>query len=129
MDNIKLTSSEWNILNCLWAEEGPRTVMQISNELEKTVGWARSTTITTLHRMEAKGLVRCEQAGRGKAYVSLVEREGAVLAETHSFLDRVYQGSVGMMMSTMVQREGLSREQIAQLRAILDQAEEEGGRA
>ena len=124
MEDIKLTASEWNILNCLW-EHNPRTVMQLSNELEKTVGWARSTTITTLHRMEAKGLVRCEQAGRGKAYIPLVERDRAVTAETKSFLDRVYQGSVGMMMSAMAKQEGLSRDQIAQLRAILDEAEQE----
>ena len=124
MDSVKLTSSEWNILNLLW-EDSPRTVMQLSNELEKTVGWARSTTITTLHRMEAKGLVRCEQAGRGTAYVPLVERDRAVLAETRSFLDRVYQGSVGMMMSAMMKQEGFSRAQIAQLRAILDEAEQE----
>ncbi len=124
MEDAKLTASEWNILNCLW-ERSPRTVMQLAGELEKTVGWARSTTITVLHRMEAKGLVRCEQAGRGKAYVPLVERDQAAVAETRSFLDRVYQGSVGMMMSAMAQGEGLSRDQIAQLRAILDQAEQE----
>lgn len=124
MDDNKLTASEWNILNCLW-EESPRTVMQLSSELEKTVGWARSTTITILHRMEAKGLVRCEQAGRGKAYIPLVERDQAAIAETKSFLDRVYQGSVGMMMSAMSRQEGLSLEQIAQLRAILDDAEKE----
>ena len=124
MDDVKLTASEWNILNCLW-EHSPRTIMQISNELEKTVGWARSTTITVLHRMEDKGLVRCEQAGRGRAYVPLVERDRAVLAETRSFLDRVYQGSVGMMMSAMMKQEGFSRAQIAQLRAILDEAEQE----
>lgn len=127
MEDIKLTASEWNILNCLW-EQSPRTVMQISSELEKTVGWTRSTTITTLHRMEAKGLVRCEQAGRGRAYVPLVERERAVVAETKSFLDRVYQGSVGMMMSAMARQEGLSRDQITQLRAILDEAEQEAKR-
>ena len=125
MDDNKLTASEWNILNCLW-EHSPRTVMQISSELEKTVGWARSTTITILHRMEAKGLVRCEQAGRGKAYVPLVDREQAEVAETRSFLDRVYRGSVGMMMSSMAQRQELSGDEIAELRAILDQAEKGG---
>ncbi len=124
MNDIKLTSSEWNILNCLW-EQSPQTVMQLSNELERTVGWARSTTITVLHRMEAKGLVRCEQAGRGKAYIPLVERDQAAIAETRSFLDRVYQGSVGMMMSAMAQQEGLTLDQIDQLRAILDEAERE----
>ncbi|WP_300413639.1 BlaI/MecI/CopY family transcriptional regulator [uncultured Oscillibacter sp.] len=126
MERMKLTSSEWNVLNRLW-EESPRTVMQLSGELERTVGWARSTTITTLHRMEAKGLVRCEQVGRGKAYVPLVDRRQAEVAETRSFLDRVYQGSVGMMMSAMAQRRELSSEEITELRAILDQAEKGGG--
>ena len=127
MGQIKLTASEWNVLSCLW-EESPRTVMQIVGELERTVGWHRSTTITTLHRMEDKGLIRCEQAGRGRAYTPLVDREQAAVAETRSFLDRVYQGSVGMMMSAMAQRQELSGEEIAQLRSILDQAEKGGGK-
>lgn len=125
MEPIKLTAGEWNVLSCLW-ERSPRTVMQIVSELEKTVGWHRSTTITTLHRMEAKGLVRCEQAGRGRAYVPLVNREQAEADETRSFLDRVYQGSVGMMMSAMAQRRQLSGGEIKELRAILDQAERGG---
>ena len=126
MERIKLTSSEWNVLGCLW-ERSPQTVMQLVSELERTVGWHRSTTITTLHRMEAKGLVRCEQAGRGRAYTPLVDREQAVVAETRNFLDRVYRGSVGMMMSAMARRQELSGDEIAELRAILDQAEKGGG--
>ena len=52
-----------------------------------------------------------------------VEREQAVIAETRSFLDRVYQGSVGLMMSAMAQRRELSAGEVAELRAILDQME------
>lgn len=123
MENMKLNASEWNVLNCLW-ENHPRTVMQLVADLEESVGWAKSTTITTLRRMEEKGLVRVEQAGRGKAYSPAVEREQAVTAETHSFLDRVYQGSVGLMMSAMAKRQELSPNEVAELRAILDQIEE-----
>ena len=122
MDDIKLTSSEWNVLNCLW-ENHPRTVMQLVADLEESVGWAKSTTITTLRRMEEKGLIRVEQAGRGKAYTPAVEREQAVTAETHSFLDRVYQGSIGLMMSAMAKRQELSADEVAELRSILDQIE------
>jgi len=120
---VKLTASEWNVLTCLW-EESPRTVMQLVAELGTRVGWAKSTTITTLRRMEEKGLVHVEQTGRGKSYAPAVEREQAVTAETHSFLDRVYQGSVGLMMSAMVKRQELSGDEVAELRAILDQIEE-----
>ena len=119
MEPMKLNASEWNVLNCLW-ENHPRTVMQLVADLETAVGWAKSTTITTLRRMEEKGLVRVEQAGRGKAYSPAVEREQAVTAETHSFLDRVYQGSVGLMMSAMAKRQELSAAEVAELRAILD---------
>lgn len=127
MDGVKLTAGEWNVLNCLW-EESPRTVMQIVGELERTAGWARSTTITTLHRMEAKGLVRCGRAGRGTAYVPLVEREEAAVTETRSFLDRVYRGSVGLMVSAMARREELTPEEITRLREILDEAERGAGK-
>ena len=120
MESVKLNASEWNVLNCLW-ENHPRTVMQLVADLEAAVGWAKSTTITTLRRMEEKGLIRVEQAGRGKAYTPAVEREQAVTAETHSFLDRVYQGSVGLMMSAMAKRQELSAAEVAELRAILDQ--------
>ena len=123
MEQTKLNASEWSVMTCLW-EHSPRTVMQLVDDLKEQVGWAKSTTITVLRRMEEKGLLRCEIVGRGKSYSPAVDREKAVAAETHSFLDRVYQGSVGLMMSAMAERQELSREEIAQLRAILDEAEE-----
>ena len=122
MAAVRLTASEWNILDCLW-EKSPQTVMELVAALGDRVGWAKSTTITTLRRMEEKGLVRQEAAGKGKRYFPAVEREAAVVSETRSFLDRVYRGSVGLMMSAMAQRQELTEEDLRQLRAILDQAE------
>ncbi len=127
MEQTHLTSSEWNVLTCLW-ERHPQTVMQLVAALNERVGWAKSTTITTLRRMEDKGLVHCETAGKGRSYSPAVEREGAVVAETRSFLDRVYQGSVGLMMSAMAHRQELSKEEIVQLKAILDEAERGSGK-
>ncbi len=124
LQKTHLTPSEWNVLSCLW-EESPQTVMQLVSELGRKVRWAKSTTITTLRRMEEKGLICAQPAGKGKAYTPAVEREGAVVAETRSFLNRVYQGSVGLMMSTMVQRQELTEGELRELRAILDQAGKE----
>ena len=126
MESIKLTNSEWNILSILWAES-PQTVMQMVSKLKETVGWAKSTTITTLRRMEKKGLVHCEITGKAKYYTPIVKEEQAVIAETHNFLERIYRGSVGLMLSTMAERQELSREEIAELREILAKAEERSG--
>ncbi|MDE7009950.1 MAG: BlaI/MecI/CopY family transcriptional regulator, partial [Oscillospiraceae bacterium] len=62
------------------------------------------------------------------SYTPAVEQEKAVISETRSFLDRVYRGSVGLMMSAMAERQELTSAEIAELRAILDRAGEGGGK-
>ena len=67
MENINLTNSEWYVLDCLW-ERSPQTVMELVSALNGRLGWAKSTTITTLRRMEDKGLVLCSVEGRTRHY-------------------------------------------------------------
>ena len=122
MEEFSLTNSEWYVLDCLWGQE-PRTAMELVAQLGEKVGWAKSTTITTLRRMEDKGLVSVEVRGRTKYYTPAVERQKAVRGETRSFLDKVYQGSVGLMVSAMAQEHALSEEDIRQLYTILKEAE------
>lgn len=64
---VALTQSEWYVMDCLWAY-APQTVMQLATDLSQRAGWAKSTTITTLEQMEAKGLVRSTPVGRDKQY-------------------------------------------------------------
>ena len=123
MEELMLTNSEWYVLDCLW-EQSPLTVMQLVAALGERLGWAKSTTITTLRRMEEKGLVRCELEGRTRRCFPAVEHRQAAIRETRSFLDKVYQGSVGMMVSAMARDKALSRAEIDQLYAILKEAEE-----
>ena len=126
MEELTLTHSEWNVLDCLW-DRSPMTVMELVAALRERVGWAKSTTITTLRRMEDKGLVRAEVRGRTRHYFPAVDRARAVRRETRSFLDRVYRGSVGLMVSAMAQDQALTREESDALYEILRRAEQEGG--
>ena len=118
-----LTGGEWNVMRELW-RQSPQTLMQLVGRLQERVGWTKSTTITTLHRMEGKGLVSVEQTERGKSYTPLVDEKEAAISETHSFLGRVYQGSVALCVSALAEREELSDAEIAELREILRRAEE-----
>ena len=54
----------------------------------------------------------------------MIRRDDAVMKETEDFLDRVYQGSVSMLMSAITRKQQLSKEEIDELYAILQQAEE-----
>ena len=123
MDNINLTNSEWYVLDCLW-ERSPMTVMELVAALGDRPGWAKSTTITTLRRMEDKGLVHCDLEGRTKHYTPAVSRDRAARRETRSFLGKVFRGRGGLMMSALAEDQALSKAEIDELYEILRKAEE-----
>ena len=121
---VNLSDSEWKLMNRLW-EQSPRTIMELTAAVRDDTGWSKNTVITMLSRLEAKGAVRHEEGGRAKRYFPAVDREDAAAAETESFLSRVYGGSLGLMMSTLVDSRALTQKDIDQLSAILEQAKEE----
>lgn len=121
--NISLTTAEWNVMECLW-ERSPRTGREATALLEERMGWNRSTTLTLLRRLEAKGAVASDTESGVKTFRPLLRREDAVLRETEHFLDRVYHGSLSLMVSALTQKQSLPQEEIDELYAMLKQMEE-----
>jgi Predicted transcriptional regulator len=119
---IRVTNSEWYVMNCLW-EEYPRTLMQLVPLLNERVGWSKSTCATMVRRMSEKGLIGYEENGKTKYFFPKVKKEDVVVQETRDFLQRIYDGSIGMMMSALVRQNDLSREDIRELQEILREAE------
>ena len=124
MEKINLSDGEWKLMNLLW-QNPPKTITHLTKELEQTTGWGRNVIITMLKRLEAKGAVCHEEGERAKVFYPCVERDGAVIEETRGFLNRMYQGSLSLLVNAMVNSSGLSDEEIEELKAILDKAEEE----
>lgn len=124
MEKINLSDGEWKLMNLLW-QNPPKTITHLTKKLEQTTGWGRNVIITMLKRLEAKGAVCHEEGERAKLFYPCVERDGAVIEETRGFLNRMYQGSLSLLVNAMVNSSGLSDEEIEELKAILDKAEEE----
>lgn len=120
---VRVTNSEWYLMNCLW-EEYPRTLMQIVPILNERVGWSKSTSATMVRRMAEKGLIGYEERGKTKYFFPKVKKEDVVVQETRDFLQRIYDGSIGMMMSALVRQNDLSKEDIQELQEILKAAED-----
>ena len=123
--NISLTDAEWSVMECLWGR-APQTGRELTEELGEKCGWSRSTTLTLLSRLEAKGAVGTESDGRLKTFVPRVSREEAALRETEDLLSRAYRGSVSLMVSTLTKKQALTRAELDELYAILKQAEVDG---
>lgn len=115
---IILQQSERYIMEKLW-ENTPMTIMQLFHALEVDPGWSKSTVNTLLSRMVDKGIVYYEEGGKARQYYPAVTREDADVAETKNLLQRIYRGSVGMMVNTMIKKNALSQEEMEELYRIL----------
>ena len=123
-NQISLSAGEWQVMERLW-EQSPRTLMELVRELSPATGWHKSTIVTMVGRLEAKGAVTYQEGGRARLYSPTISRNQAALQETESLLHRVYRGSVGMLVNTLADGRGLSREDIEELSAILEKARSE----
>ena len=122
---ISLTQAEWSVMECLW-EAGPLTGREVVQRMEQSCLWSRSTTLTLLGRLENKGALESVPAEKGpKVFSPLLKREDAALGETKDFLNRVYQGSLSLMVSALTQKQALSREELDELYGLLKGLEEE----
>lgn len=119
---INLTEAEWNVMECLW-EHSPRTGRELTQQFEKAAGWNRSTTLTLLSRLEAKGAVTTGSNGGKKLFSAALHREDAALQETEDFLSRVYHGSLSLMVSSFTKKKNLSKQEITELYAMLKELE------
>lgn len=122
-DKPRLTGTEWEVYECLW-QESPLTMTQLAHRLTQRTGWTKSTGETLVRRMAEKGLLHWVQGAKAKLYYPVLTREDAAARETRGFLRKVFGGSVGLMVSTMAEREELSEEEIQQLYAVLRRLEE-----
>lgn len=120
---ISVSHSEWAIMEELW--QGPKTLMELVRALGKSEGWAKSTVSTMIRRMTEKGLIQFESDGKTKTFMATVTREDVVAEETTSLLRRAYNGSIGLLVNAMAQRNTLSKSDIDELYAILQKAEDE----
>ena len=112
-------------MNSLW-ESGESTITELTASLENGTGWDKHIIITMLGRMEKKEAVAHRQGGRAKVFYPLVSREEVSMQETRGFLEKVYRGSLGMMVNAMVADQALSEQEIQELYDILEQARKKG---
>ena len=121
---LSLSDGEWKLMNLLW-EDSPKTIAQLVKALADDTGWSKSTIFIMLGRMADKGAVRVESGGRSKLYYAAVPREQVAARETTQFLNKVYHGSLQLMVSSMAGQKALSQEDIDELYEILRRAERE----
>lgn len=123
---IGLSNSEWHIMENLW-ESSPKTATQLIKAMEEETGWAKSTTKTVLKRMEQKGCITYREGAKAREYYPLLKREEVVESETSSFINRIYNGSLGLLVNTLVKKQDIPDDEMEELYTIIKEARERKG--
>ena len=97
------------------------TLTELTKELLASTGWTKHTIITLLKRMVDKGIVSFDQEGRTKRFYPVIDRTEAELEETATFIDKVYDGNVGLMISNLIGSEALTEEQLKEIKKMIEE--------
>ncbi|MGN7359072.1 BlaI/MecI/CopY family transcriptional regulator [Paenibacillus sp. SAF-054] len=114
----KISESEWEIMKIVW-RESPQTAEQIANQLPEGTEWSDQTVRTFINRLMKKKALGYEKAGRSYRYYPLIAEKECVRAESRSFLNRVFNGAAGLMMTNFLEETPLSDQEIERLQRIL----------
>lgn len=124
MQNIPgISNTEWMVMKVIW-RLGECTASRIIEELAGTTKWKPKTVKTLLSRLLKKKAIGFREENRSYIYYPLVAEEQCVKAESQSFLDRVFGGEINMAIASFIQNNKMSKQQIDELRKILDEKKE-----
>ncbi|MGA3205956.1 MAG: BlaI/MecI/CopY family transcriptional regulator [Bryobacteraceae bacterium] len=116
------TDAELEILTVLWSR-GPTTV----REVHETIATRRPTQYTTvlkqLQVMAEKGLVRRDENQRAHIYEAARPREWTQRQLAGDMLQRAFNGSAKSLMMGALSSRKASKQELAELRALLDEYE------
>lgn len=116
----KISDAEWQVMDVLWAASGPLTANEIVDSLADHADWSPPTIKTMLNRLVRKRALKFKAEGKRYLYSPAVSRELCVRSETRSFVDRLFGGSIAPLLAHFVEDEKLSKEEIEQLRKLLE---------
>jgi BlaI family penicillinase repressor len=122
-NKILLSDGEWKLMKLLW-RYAPLTLRALVEGVSKETEWSKATVFMMLKRLVEKGAVALDDTRKPQTYYPILSRRDAAVAETGTFLARVYDGSVGLMVSSLSSRHLLTMGDITEIRKILDRTEE-----
>ncbi|AOY78034.1 BlaI/MecI/CopY family transcriptional regulator [Clostridium formicaceticum] len=124
-ENIsKISDAEWKVMEVVWRKHSV-TAAEIIEELIGKTDWNRKTVHTLIRRLVQKEVLGITQENP-YVYYPLIEEGFCKKEETKSFLEKVYDGSLQLLMANFLKNEKLSKQEIKELKKLLDECEDRG---
>lgn len=125
MDHLpQISEAEYEVMKVLW-KYAPISTNEVTDQLTKTTDWSPKTIQTLLKRLVQKGAITYKKEGRVFVYTPIVEEKEYLKKENDHFLDRFYNGKISSMVTSYINSDHISKEDLAELRALLLKGHEE----
>jgi BlaI family transcriptional regulator, penicillinase repressor len=118
----KPTASELEILRVLWSR-GPSTVREVHQALAETRDVGYTSILKFLQIMTTKCLVKRNETQRAHVYEACLPAEQTKRQLAGDILQRVFEGSASQLMTHALAGKKTSREEIEELRRLLNDYE------
>lgn len=119
MTEAKMGQVQLKIMQLLWKLKRA-TARELTDELNRSEAIAHSTVQTLLRQLETKGSVAHEQDGRTFYFFPVVPEDKVKKSATRELLQSVFEGSVGGLVSHLLENEKVSAEELIEIRKQLD---------
>lgn len=114
----RISDYELELMKIIWAGGGSAVYADIIKALEdQGTPWTKNTIITLLSRLVGKGFLERKKIGLHRnRYVALIAETEYQTVQIQSFIDKVYEGNVKGLVSTLIQKDLLSPEDFEDLK-------------
>ena len=114
----QISEAEFEVMKVIW-KHAPISTNEITDKLTQTTKWNPKTIQTLIKRLVTKGALSYEKQSRVFVYTPLIEEKEYIGHESHSFLERYYDGDITAMLSAYIEDDKLSESEIDTLRSLL----------
>lgn len=114
-----LTKQEWIVMETLWSAS-PLFLSQIIDRMKSMVDWNSSSYLTYLKRMTEKGYIGFDIISGNRCYYPMLKREDCIENESQYILSKLTDQSTRLLLASMIQKSGLSKQDKDELRTLID---------
>lgn len=115
-----LSGGEWKVMSIVWDFQ-ECDARQVCQQAQKEYDWAESTTKTFLRRVVNKGYLKAKRVGNSFLYTPIRSSFEPLRLAVDNLLRYAKDETIAPLLTHIVKKRKLSREDLAELRAFLDQ--------
>jgi predicted transcriptional regulator len=121
-----VTDAEREVLRALW-DHGPAPIRALADRLYPGGGTSEYATVQKLlERLEDKGHVARKAEGRQHVFSARMRREDLVARRLRETAEQLCDGSLTPLLTHLVTTARLSREELRELRRLVDRLSQKG---